>query len=104
MRTRRDRAGMRCRLASIDEGATGRIYDERRLGVYDGLGWLNIGDSLWRWIIRLNYRRFWSRLRVGWRDCGAGTVRKTGAGLTPRSDLLIIQPRRLSPVPLHCFR
>ena len=105
MRTRRERAVMRGRPASIDKAATVRKCDELgRLSVYDGRGWLNVGDSLWRRIISLNYRRFLSHLGVRRRHRGAGTVRKTGAGLTPRSDLLIVQPRRLSPVPLDCLR
>ena len=105
MRIRRERAGMGRRPASIDEAARVRKYDELgRRRIYNDLGGLNVGDSFWRRLISLNYRRFFNHLRVGWGSCGDGTVRRTGAGLTPRSDLLIVQPRRLSPVPLHCFR
>jgi formyltetrahydrofolate synthetase len=96
---------MRCLPTSIDKAARVRKYDELGwLRVYDDLGGLNVGDSLWRRIINLNYRRFLSRLRVGWGNCGDGTVRRTGAGITPRSDLLIVQLRRESPGLLHCFR
>ena len=104
MRIRRERAVMRCRPASIGKAARVRKGDELCRLVYDNLGWLNVGDSLRLGINSLNYRRFLGHLRVGWRNCGDGTVRKTGAGITPRSDLLIVQPRRLGPVPLHCFR
>ena len=97
MRIRRERAVMRRRAASIVKAATVRKSDELDRLVDDDLGGLNVGDRLWRRLIRLNYRRFLGHLRVGWRNCCGGTVRKTGAGNTPRSDLLIVQLRRREP-------
>jgi hypothetical protein len=44
-----------------------------------------------------------SHFRVGWRNWG-GSARNAGAGVTPRSDLLIVLLRRQRRVLLHCFR
>jgi hypothetical protein len=79
---------MRCRPASTDKAPRVRKYDDRnRLTVNDDLGGLNVGDSLWRRLITLNYLRFWSYLGVG---RGNGNVRGTGADITSRSDLLVV--------------
>jgi hypothetical protein len=105
MRVRRERSGKRSRPASIDKAATVRKYDELGwLRVYDDLGGLNVGDRLWRRTISLIYRRFFNHLCVSWGHRGDGRVRRIAADMTPRSDLLIVQPRRLGPVSLHCFR
>jgi hypothetical protein len=91
MRIRRERAEMRCWPASTGKAARVRKYDDRnRLRVNDDLGGLNVGDSLWRRILILNNLRFWSHLRVGWSNGGDGAVRRTGAGNTSRSDLLVV--------------
>ena len=104
MRVRRERSGRR-RPASIYKAARARKYDELDwLRVYDDLGGLNVGDNLWHRIISLIYRRFFNRLCVSWGHRGDVRGRRIAAGITPRSDLLIVQPRRLSAVPLHCFR
>ena len=104
MRIRGEHSGMRRRPASTVKAARLRKYDELgRLRVYDDLGGLNVDDSLWRRITSLNHRRFFNHLRVGWGNCGDGTVPRTGADITARSDLLIVQLGRESPVPLHCF-
>jgi hypothetical protein len=91
MRIRRECAGLRCRPASPDKAARLRKYDElSRLRVHDDLGGLLVGDSLWRRIFNLNYLRFLSHLRVGRGNGGEGSVGRTGAGITSRSDLLVV--------------
>jgi hypothetical protein len=85
IRIRRERAGLRGRPASIVKAARVRKSGERnRLRIHDDLGGLNVGDGLGRRIIGLNDRRFLNHLRVGWR------IRRNGAGITPRSNLLVV--------------
>jgi hypothetical protein len=68
-----------------------RKYDElSRLRIDDDLGGLLVDDSLGRGILDLDYLRFLSHLRVGWGNGGDGTGRRAGAGITSRSDLLIV--------------
>ena len=70
MPIRRERTAMRSRQASIGKAARVRKCDVLdRLRVDDDRGWLNVGDWLWRQFLSLNYRRFLSHLRVGWRNC-----------------------------------
>jgi hypothetical protein len=105
MRVRGERAGKRRRPASIGKAARVRKDDELDwLRVDDDLRRLNVGDSLWRRIISLNYRRFFNHLCVSRSHRGDGRGRRIAAGITPRSDLLIVQPSRLSPHTLHRFR
>ncbi|MEY2488363.1 MAG: hypothetical protein QOC70_305 [Verrucomicrobiota bacterium] len=94
-------AGGKRRSASIRKAVTVGKHDELRLRVDDELVRLNVGDRLWRRVIR-NYLRFLSHFRIGWRSRGDGIVFKTQTGVTPRSDLLIVLLRRQSRVLLHC--
>ena len=98
IRVRCERSGSRVGPATICMAAALRKYDELDwLWVDDDLGGLNVGDRFWRRIVGLIDRRFFNRLGVRRGHRGDGRV-------TPGSDLLIVQPRRLSPVAFHRFR
>jgi hypothetical protein len=80
-------------------------HDELRLGVDDELRRLNVSDRFWLSLVcNFSYRWCLFHFRVRGRIRDDGTVFKTGAGVTPRSDLLIVQLRRQSRVLLHCRR
>src|SRR3954451_11631892 len=88
MRIRREVAGISGRPASTVKAARVRKRDELNwLRVDDDLSRRNVGDRLWRRLLNLLQRGFFSHLCRGW---GKRRVRSAGADVTSRRDLLVI--------------
>ena len=93
----------RRRPASIRKAARIGKYDKLRLRVHDDLVRLNVGGRLRFRVIGAD-RWFLSHLRVRGRLRDDGAVLRSGAGVTPRRDLLIILLGRQIRIMLHCCR